>query len=243
MILTCPQCATRYQTDAALFGAEGRKVRCAKCGYVWHQAPEAPAEADPEYVQIDEPETPPAQHTAYAPTAYVPTQSTFRATAPAASEPVAAPAHRGDWAIRLGVAAGWAALTALVILIGWSVVHYRQPIARLWPQTASFYALLGKPVNTTGIVIGHLKSRDETENGEQVLAITGKLTNVTTHEIAVPQIVATLTDDDRRVLYNWSFSANIASLKPGQTVGFVTRVPSPPDNARHLEMRLAENGK
>ena len=37
MILTCPQCATRYQVDGAKFPGAGRNVRCAKCGHVWHQ--------------------------------------------------------------------------------------------------------------------------------------------------------------------------------------------------------------
>ena len=37
MILTCPQCSTRYQVDGAKFPSTGRNVRCAKCGHVWHQ--------------------------------------------------------------------------------------------------------------------------------------------------------------------------------------------------------------
>ena len=53
----------------------------------------------------------------------------------------------------------------------------------------------------------------------------------------------TLTDDDKRVLYNWSFSASVASLKAGQTVNFATRLSSPPNGARHLQVRLAEIGK
>lgn len=52
MIITCPACSTRYPVDAASFAPAGRKVRCAKCGHSWHQAPptdlprkdEAPAE-------------------------------------------------------------------------------------------------------------------------------------------------------------------------------------------------------
>ena len=44
MILTCPDCETRYTVDdAALGGAEGRDVRCTKCGKVWHYSPERPA--------------------------------------------------------------------------------------------------------------------------------------------------------------------------------------------------------
>jgi predicted Zn finger-like uncharacterized protein len=51
MILTCPECATRYEIDGANFPPEGRKVRCKKCGHVWHQ----PAEAvDAERAEIEE---------------------------------------------------------------------------------------------------------------------------------------------------------------------------------------------
>src|SRR5215204_669571 len=44
MNVTCPACKTRYLVDdAALGGAEGRRVRCASCGNVWHYSPEAAA--------------------------------------------------------------------------------------------------------------------------------------------------------------------------------------------------------
>ena len=46
MILTCPNCATRYEADAAKFLPAGRKVRCAKCGHTWHQPAPAPEEAN-----------------------------------------------------------------------------------------------------------------------------------------------------------------------------------------------------
>jgi predicted Zn finger-like uncharacterized protein len=55
MILTCPECTTRYQTDASQFAPDGRKVRCAKCGHVWLQMPPAP---EPEAGLEDASETP-----------------------------------------------------------------------------------------------------------------------------------------------------------------------------------------
>src|SRR5579863_3644422 len=79
MILTCPECATRYQTDAANFMPSGRKVRCAKCGHVWFQAPPAPepeiqivheepvAEPEPEPEPQPRPEPNFRQRVAYAP--------------------------------------------------------------------------------------------------------------------------------------------------------------------------------
>lgn len=39
MIITCPSCSSRYPVDEASFAPSGRKVRCAKCGHTWHQAP------------------------------------------------------------------------------------------------------------------------------------------------------------------------------------------------------------
>src|SRR5438552_9436523 len=57
MIITCPQCETRYTADAASFPASGRRVRCSKCGHVWHQAA-------PEPEPVVAPEAPPAGRTA-----------------------------------------------------------------------------------------------------------------------------------------------------------------------------------
>lgn len=39
MILTCPQCETRFVVPANAIPSEGRSVRCAKCQAKWHQLP------------------------------------------------------------------------------------------------------------------------------------------------------------------------------------------------------------
>ncbi len=41
MILSCPVCATRFMLDDALLPSGGRKLRCARCQHVWHQAADA----------------------------------------------------------------------------------------------------------------------------------------------------------------------------------------------------------
>lgn len=47
MIIACPACETRFRTDPTRIGPQGTKVRCAKCGHVWTQMPEAGAQALP----------------------------------------------------------------------------------------------------------------------------------------------------------------------------------------------------
>lgn len=43
MNITCPACETRYAVPSS-FPADGRKVKCAKCGEAWHAVPDAPAD-------------------------------------------------------------------------------------------------------------------------------------------------------------------------------------------------------
>ena len=39
MRIQCPNCETSYQLADGALGSVGRKVRCARCGTVWHASP------------------------------------------------------------------------------------------------------------------------------------------------------------------------------------------------------------
>ncbi len=45
MIVTCPQCDTRFKVPEGVFPAAGRKVKCSGCGHIWHQNPPESVEA------------------------------------------------------------------------------------------------------------------------------------------------------------------------------------------------------
>jgi len=236
MILTCPECTTRYQADAANFPPSGRDVRCAKCGHVWRQLPPEP---EPEAVVVEpEPEAPPAHSFEAVPQAQAYVQ------APALDVPLErTPKRPSTWPRRIGLGLGWAGLALIVLSIGMAASLYRQQIVEAWPQTASLYAKLGMSVNAGGLEFGDVKYHMETQDGQAVLEVTGTLTNVTKADMPVPQIRVALSGEDKRELYHWTFAPDVMTLHPGQSTHFATRLTSPPAAARHLDLRFAQAGE
>jgi predicted Zn finger-like uncharacterized protein len=234
MILTCPSCTTRYQVDAARFAPPGRQVRCAKCGHVWFQVtpepeivpePEAepvvmmPAASESEPLYDSAPET----HSYAAPTR----DPVFRTRAP-----------------RFGIARafGWLVLVLLIGGILFALVEFRLAIATVWPQSSSFYAAIGMPVNVRGLAFSDVTYAMTTEDGQPVLSLAGKLANITTHELPLPMLRVDLNDDQKRSLYHWTFDTGASTLAAGGSLQFVTRLSNPPVETRNLMLRFADAG-
>ena len=183
MILTCPSCGTRYSVDGSKFPAAGRTVRCAKCGHSWHQPGEAAEPVLEQPAAASEPVVETPAHESSSPT---------RSFAPVS---VAAEPERAPLGPRIAVMAGWAGLIAVVLLIAYAAVRYRQDIAAIWPQSAGVYAGLGLPVNASGIDFRKVDYRRENEDGQVVLAVSGEIVNGGSRELPVPQTVrVTLSD-------------------------------------------------
>ncbi len=215
MILTCPSCSTRYQADSARFAPPGRNVRCAKCSHVWFQAaPEHELEPEPERV-IAPPEPAPAIGASHSPLTGAPPGG-FGAEP---ADDRVFPADEG------------------------ASVQYRQAIANLWPPSASIYAVIGMPVNVRGIALVDVAYQQAVEDGQQVLSVSGKVVNISDRELPVPVIRVVLTDQAKRELYHWTFDVGVPTLKPGGQSPFVTRLSSPPPDARNVDIRFAEAGE
>jgi predicted Zn finger-like uncharacterized protein len=249
MILTCPQCATRYQADASKFPAAGRSVRCAKCGHVWHQIGPTP-EPDPE-AEIEVQEPPPVAATPEPPPEPVAARSRVAAFAPPAEVAVSVqddvapeePRRGGALLGRVAIAGGWVVLVGLILVIGWAAVSFRDNIATWLPQTSSFYAAAGLPVNPRGINFVDVAQQLQTEDGQQVLAVTGSIVNRSNHELTVPLVRVGLFDMDRHELYHWTFVPPVTTLKAGDTEKFRTRLSSPPAGTHDIEVRFAQAGE
>jgi predicted Zn finger-like uncharacterized protein len=261
MILTCPECATRYEIDSAKFPAAGRKVRCKKCSHVWFQPGEAgEAAPEPEPVAAPEPE-PVAEEKPVAAALFVepepepaedePPVRAYRGTVDADESVVPArvaakkpaPKKSGGWPRTMALVLGWIALIGAILVIGWSIMSYREQIATTWPKSASLFERIGLGVNTRGLNFSDVSHSSQMEDGQPVLVISGKLVNVGSTLETVPPLRVTLSDDAKHPIYGWNFSAAAHDVAPGKTVAFRTRLSNPPSAARHVDIRFSDNAE
>jgi predicted Zn finger-like uncharacterized protein len=209
MILTCPQCATRYHVDPEALGALGRTVRCASCGRRWSVKP--PADK-PQVVEF----------------------STPAPASAGATRPVATPEQVPS---RPSVSLfGWLAVI-LIALLGASAVIGRNEIVEAFPATAGLYQKLHLPIALDhGLEFEQITSTRLQEGGIAVLVVEGAIVNVTHHDRAVPPIRITLLDSRGRELQEELFQAKEQHLEPGAKTSFSGRVVNPAERARNFSI-------
>jgi predicted Zn finger-like uncharacterized protein len=129
------------------------------------------------------------------------------------------------------------AMLALVlvdtILVGW-----RSDVVRALPQTASFYALLGLPVNLRGVTFDGVATSMEQHEGVPILVVEGNVFNDTRKAADVPRLKFVVRNAAREEIYSWTAVPARASLQPGEAVAFRSRLASPPTEARDLIIRF-----
>ncbi len=139
MIITCPACDTRFLLSAQAVGAQGRDVRCAKCGHQWHAMPQQ-AEAEELVLELSEdfedtelpdeqpalPEEPPFVETE------VDEAMLAALTAPKPKNNKTSPWNGPGWKVAVAASGFVALMLALLVL--------REPLQK---PLAPFYAMLG----------------------------------------------------------------------------------------------------
>ena len=210
MIVTCSSCATRYLMDAASLGPNGREVRCARCGHVWHQPP-------PE----DLPKSIDAAPSAPQATDLLPA---YNLSAP----PPARPSR--------GLIMGWAALLLTVALIGAGFYSFRSTVAEIWPASIRLYAKLGIPLPR--VTLEDVRYRRERQAGISLLLVQGRIVNASERPARVPSVRIALRDNTRREITQMEVEATETRLKPGDRTEFAVRLTNPPPEAQNLEVSL-----
>ncbi len=238
MILTCPECATRYFVEDERLSEAGRSVKCGSCGARWTARAEAPLELvqselgavaeeplDPFKLAPDEG----AGELSELPADALPRHFRGRAQT---REKVREAATSG---------AVWAGLIAAFLLLLGIAVLLRQDIARIFPRAAGAFAMAGLPVNVVGLTIENQHAQPALKGGHAVLTVSGSLHNVRTGPVAAPPLRISIMNNQGRVL-----AVNIADpggslIPPGASRGFAVDVVDPPEGAADVEITFAAN--
>ena len=237
MILQCPECQTRYLVPDAAIGPEGRTVRCANCRHSWFQAPGAPEPVASPPPPPPVPVPPIAGDQAAAPPAPAPPpfveQAAFVEQAPAYD----AFAHRPPFRARRNPARVWTAAA-----LGAGALMLAAVGAISWLGTPNLLARVGLPVGAAETPL-RLKDnpieRRELENGSELFAVSGQVTNPSGERQRVPDIRAELRDAHGRLVYSWTITPQQRTLAPGAAVDFNSAKLDVPASSKRLELSFA----
>jgi predicted Zn finger-like uncharacterized protein len=211
MILSCPDCHTRFAIDAAHLAPDGRRVKCGKCAHVWYESmPEA-----------DEDSPIPIEVTPYDPEEDL---GNTRRNVPALRQLRSGRGARTAWMVST-------ALLVAILLVLW---FGRGPIVLAVPQAEAIYGSIGIdafPPPGEGLEVEFNVSAED-----GILALKGEVINVSKGARDIPALYVLISDFDKNTLKTWSFMVDTMRLGPGERASFASQTEEIPANAANVSV-------
>ena len=196
MILTCPECESRFLVPSEALLPNGRKVRCASCGHTWFQEPDQEEIQDTEENPVEE-----------IPEAIKPIPE--GSSVPVITEEKNPKATIVSYAIAVGI---------FFIVLG-ILFAAQTPITRVASGMTGFYALFGSSPSIPGEGLAFDKVQAKIE-AEQTIKLKGRIINLTSQEKTVPMIRASLKDDYDKIVEEWIIDISQTTLQAEGDVSF-----------------------
>jgi predicted Zn finger-like uncharacterized protein len=131
-------------------------------------------------------------------------------------------------------------IIAGLILADAAIIGWRTDLVWAMPQTASFYAGLGLPVNLRGVEFETVTAAAERHDGEPILIVRVKIGNGTNNVQAVPHLRFAVRDLQLQEIYSWTAAPARGSLAPGEALAFRSELALPPPNTRDVVVRFVD---
>ena len=224
MIISCPQCHTRYEIDAALIPLAGRRMRCAKCGEIWRAYPQELSNF--------------VERTAQAAETTPPKPEKSSATAPRA----AAFRFFKYLLIILLFLAMLAGIGATAISAAY---NYRCQLAERFPSLEPLVKKISPqcPFLGQGFEFEDISFFEYDDPADQMhkMDVSGKISNCTKHSMNLPLLRIELLDSEGNILQKVNQALGIESIKAGSTYKFKTTVLNPVRFTKYVYVTFAES--
>ena len=261
MILTCPECSTKYLTQADVIGPNGRTVRCASCQTTWFVSAvtedKAPPLADAKALEEDLKTAPEIEPQGYdiddLPDHGMERAASNHSSEPKNEDPIGAPlgahvmmrdkADAEKLRARMKIIRLIWAIPLVIFLIAAILSYvYRQDVVNKFPQSATFYKMFGLVVKTAGLEIENPIVKTALVDGQTILIVNSAVRNVSTDLQRVPVIKLSLQNRAGENLVEWHVEPEKPRLRPKERLTFASQFPDPPADAVNLVYGFSEEG-
>jgi hypothetical protein len=98
--------------------------------------------------------------------------------------------------------------------------------------------MLGLSVNLRGLALDGVTTTTEQHEGVPILVVEGSVVNDTRKIVDVPRLKFVVRNAANEEIYSWTAVPPRATLPPGETVAFRSRLASPPPDGRDVLVRF-----
>jgi len=134
----------------------------------------------------------------------------------------------------------WTAIVLMLFAVNVVAIGGRDAVVRVLPQTASFFAAIGLPVNLRHLSFENVKISKEVQDGVNVLIVQGAIVSTANKPITVPRLRFAARDAAGQEIYVWTALPSRSILGPGEHLEFSSRLASPPAGARNVMVRFSK---
>jgi predicted Zn finger-like uncharacterized protein len=230
MIVSCPECSSKFRIASEALGDKGRKVRCSSCKHTWFQEPEleftptdADIPADTNDVSSDVSEnTPPP-----IPSEPSPLDDDFvepgnvRSKRPKGFAPDKVKEKKKG----KGGLIAWLLLLILGGGVGYAVADQsaRIQIVNTVPEAMKVYDFLDLQVYPVGygLAIENQQIERASRDGQKLIVITGEIQNTIDKKVIVPKLLGAMRTESGEAVSRKTITTDVAYLDPEEKITFL----------------------